>query len=238
GALERRTPGEVEAAASGREEVVASVRLEAAPRRASATQWSDEARRRAAGTLVELTVDGVSTEVDAIRVDVSLPGDGDELGFGSTVVVEGRLVELPPSSRAAFRLSASRILETGPAPPWLAWTHPLREGLAEASARLGGDGGALVPGLAIGDTSRVSDDLQAAMTTASLTHLTAVSGANCAIITAAAFWVAGLAGLPRAGRVIAALVALAGFVALVTPEASVVRASAMALVVLTACATA
>ncbi|MFC9918892.1 ComEC/Rec2 family competence protein [Agromyces binzhouensis] len=238
GALERRTPGEVEAAASGREEVVASVRLEAAPRRASATPWSDEPRRRAAGTLVELTVDGVRTEVDAIRVDLSLPGDGDELGFGSTVVVEGRLAELPPSSRAACRLSASRILETGPAPPWLAWTHPLRDGLAEASARLGGDGGALVPGLAIGDTSRVSDDLQAAMTTASLTHLTAVSGANCAIITAAAFWVAGLAGLPRAGRVVAALVALAGFVALVTPEASVVRASAMALVVLTACATA
>nr|WP_276498997.1 ComEC/Rec2 family competence protein [Agromyces luteolus] len=167
-----------------------------------------------------------------------MPGDVDGLGFGSAVVVEGRLAELPSSSRAAFRLSASKIVGTGPAPPWFAWTHPLREGLAEASAGLGGDGGALVPGLAIGDTSRVSDELESAMTTASLTHLTAVSGANCAIITAAAFWAAGLASLPRTGRVVAALVALGGFVALVTPEASVVRASAMAIVVLTACATA
>ncbi|MRX42441.1 ComEC/Rec2 family competence protein [Agromyces kandeliae] len=238
GSLERRAPEAVAAAASGREEVVASVRLESAPRPASAAPWSGEPRVRAAATLLALTTDGAPTEVGRIRVDLSLPADEHPLGFGSTVVVEGRLAELPPSSRAAFRLSASRILDTGQAPPWLAWTHPLREGLAEASARLGGDGGALVPGLAIGDTSRVSDDLRAAMTTASLTHLTAVSGANCAIITAAAFWVAGLAGLPRAGRVVAALVALTGFVALVTPEASVVRASAMALVVLTACATA
>ncbi|WP_353813947.1 ComEC/Rec2 family competence protein [Agromyces sp. SYSU T00266] len=236
--LERRDPAVVADAASARAEVRATVRLDAAPRRSGATPWSGEPRLRAAATLIELTADGVRTGTVPIRVDLSLPGDADGLGFGSSVIVEGRLAGLPSSSRAAYRLSAARILEVGPAPPWTAWTHPLREGLAEASARLGGDGGALVPGLAIGDTSRVSDGLGAAMTLASLTHLTAVSGANCAIITAAAFWVAGLGGLPRAGRVLAALVALGGFVALVTPEASVVRASAMAVVVLTACATA
>lgn len=242
-AIERREPGVVVAAAASREVVRATVRLDAAPRRASPAAWSGEGRLRAAATLVELT--GTSTQarsvaVDggAVRLDLSFPDTGDALGFGSTVVVEGRLSELPAASRAAFRLNASAIAEASPAPPWLAWTHPLRERLAEASARLGGDGGALVPGLAIGDTSRVTEDLHGAMTTASLTHLTAVSGANCAIITAATFWAAGLSGLPRAARVIAALATLAGFVALVTPEASVVRASAMAVVVLVACATA
>jgi len=237
-ALEGRAPGVVTAAAAAREEVRAGLRLDAAPRSTRATPWSGERRLRVAATLIDVTTDGIRTGLAPIRVDLSLPGDGEGLGFGSTVVVDGRLAELPSSSRAAFRLSASEVRETGPAPPWVAWTHPLREGLAEASVRLGGDGGALVPGLAIGDTSRVSDELESAMRIASLTHLTAVSGANCAIITAAAFWAAGLAGLPRLWRVVAALVALGGFVALVTPEASVVRASAMAVVVLTACATA
>ncbi|GAA1062249.1 ComEC/Rec2 family competence protein [Agromyces bracchium] len=240
-ALERRHPEVVEAAASSREMVRASVRLDSAPRSGNASPWSGEPRLRAAATLITLSGGGSGSgaiEVSSVRLDLSLPGDADGSGFGSSLVVEGRLSEMPAASRAAYRLNASKVVEVGPAPKWLAWTHPLREGLAEASAGLGGDGGALVPGLAIGDTSRVADDLHAAMTTASLTHLTAVSGANCAIITAAAFWIAGLAGLPRVARVVAALAALGGFVALVTPEASVVRASAMAIVVLTACATA
>ncbi|WP_430646607.1 ComEC/Rec2 family competence protein [Agromyces sp. GXS1127] len=241
-ALERRSPEAVASAAASREVVRATVRLDAAPRRTSPGPWSDEGRLRAAATLVELSdasdARAIAIAGGAVRLDLSFPDTGVALGFGSTVVVEGRLAELPSASRSAFRLTASAIVGSAPASPWLAWTHPLREQLAEASARLGGDGGALVPGLAIGDTSRVSEELQAAMTTASLTHLTAVSGANCAIITAAAFWAAGIAGLPRAARVVAALVALGAFVALVTPEASVVRASVMAVVVLASCATA
>ncbi|WP_400998183.1 ComEC/Rec2 family competence protein [Agromyces sp. GXQ0307] len=240
-ALERRHPEAVGAAAASREVVRASVRLDAAPRPANAAPWSGEPRLRVAATLLTLSGGGTeagAVDVSAVRLDLSLPGGAGPSGFGSTLVVEGRLSELPSASRAAYRLNASNVVAIGPAPAWLAWTHPLRGGLAEASARLGGDGAALVPGLAIGDTSRVPDDLRAAMTTASLTHLTAVSGANCAIITAAAFWIAGLAGLPRIARVVCALIALGGFVALVTPEASVVRASAMAIVVLTACATA
>ncbi|WP_438855878.1 ComEC/Rec2 family competence protein [Agromyces sp. M3QZ16-3] len=241
GALERRHPEVVAAAASAREVVRASVRLDAAPRPANATPWSGEPRLRAAATLLALSSGDSGAgmiEVPSVRLDLSTPGDVGGAGFGSTLVVEGRLSELPAGSRAAYRLTASTLVGAGAAPAALAWTHPLRAGLADASAGLGGDGGSLVPGLAIGDTSRVADDLRTAMTTASLTHLTAVSGANCAIITAFAFWLAGLAGLPRPARVVVALVALGGFVALVTPEASVVRASAMAIVVLTACATA
>ena len=74
------------------------------------------------------------------------------------------------------------------------------------------------------------------MKASSLSHLTAVSGANCAIVTAAAFALAAAAGFGRGIRVMAALLALVGFIVLVTPESSVVRAGAMAVVVLIALA--
>src|SRR5690349_13550998 len=74
------------------------------------------------------------------------------------------------------------------------------------------------------------------MKASSLSHLTAVSGANCAIITAAAFALAAACGLRRGLRVGLAVLALAAFVVLVTPQPSVVRAGAMAVVVLIAIA--
>jgi competence protein ComEC len=49
------------------------------------------------------------------------------------------------------------------------------------------DSRGLVAGLAIGDTSLISSKLQMDMKAVSLTHLTAVSGANCAIVLAMAF---------------------------------------------------
>jgi competence protein ComEC len=102
------------------------------------------------------------------------------------------------------------------------------------AAGLPGDGGALLPGLAIGDTSAVSEDLDQAMKTSSLSHLTAVSGANCAIIVGLVLLAGGAMRLSRSWRVVVALVVLAGFVVLVTPEPSVVRAAVMAALVLVA----
>ncbi|BDZ53272.1 ComEC/Rec2 family competence protein [Agromyces marinus] len=239
--LEQRHPLSVATAADSRAPVLVHVRLDASPRPARAAPWDEGGRLRAAGTLIALEApDGTLRTLGGVpvRVSLSMPEIDPAPGYGSTVVARARLSPEPGSSRAAYRAATDEVAAVEAASPFVAWTHPLRASFADAAAGLGGDGGALVPGLAIGDTSRVSEELEAAMTTASLTHLTAVSGANCAIVTAAAFWFAGLAGASRLGRVVAALVALGAFVALVTPEASVVRASAMAVVVLVACATA
>ncbi|MFB7250923.1 ComEC/Rec2 family competence protein, partial [Microbacterium sp. NPDC056234] len=84
------------------------------------------------------------------------------------------------------------------------------------------------PGLAVGDTTAVSAELNDAMLTSGLSHLTAVSGANCAIVVGAAFWFVALCGGGRRLRVIVALSTLAAFVVLVTPEPSVIRAATMA----------
>lgn len=55
-----------------------------------------------------------------------------------------------------------------------------------------------------------------------------VSGANCAIVVGAAFWLTALCGGGRALRVGVAATALAGFIVLVTPEPSVIRAGVVA----------
>ena len=226
--LALRASGPLPGAAEAHSWVEAEIRLDAAAKPSPAAPWEEGSSSwRAPATLI--AVDGRAHR--PIRVEAVMAGSPDAPGFGTTLTVRARVAALPGSDREAFRLRGE-VVHVGPASGLTAWTHPLREGLAEAARRLGGDAGALVPGLAIGDTSAIPDDLREAMTAASLTHLTAVSGANCAIVTAAAFWAAGRAGLPRPARIGAALVALLGFVLLVTPESSVVRAAVMAVVVL------
>lgn len=228
--LAGREVGGLAEAAHDRTRVDVEIRLEAAAKPSSPAMWEERSSGwRAPATVV--AVDGRPHH--PVRVVAAVSGSATPPQFGTTLTVHGRLAPLPASDRAAFRLTGDVVL-TGAASPLVAWTHPLRSGLAEAAGRLGGDGGALVPGLAIGDTIAVSDGLRSAMTAASLTHLTAVSGANCAIVTAAVFWAAGRAGARRGVRIGAALTALVGFVLLVTPESSVVRAAVMAVVVLVA----
>ncbi|MGO1265700.1 MAG: ComEC/Rec2 family competence protein, partial [Microbacterium gubbeenense] len=88
--------------------------------------------------------------------------------------------------------------------------------------------------LSVGETSGVSNELDADMKASSLSHLTAVSGSNCSLVGAIAFGICAACGAGRRTRVIVSLVALAGFVVLVTPEASVIRAGAMSTIALLA----
>ncbi|MCC4907229.1 ComEC/Rec2 family competence protein [Microbacterium sp. cx-59] len=110
----------------------------------------------------------------------------------------------------------------------------LRAALLAASGGLPAPGAGLIPGLAVGDTSQVAPELDEQMKAASLSHLTAVSGANCAIVVGLAFLLAAALGLPRGARVAAGLLTLGGFVLLVTPEPSVVRAATMSAVAMLA----
>ena len=152
---------------------------------------------------------------------------------GTTVAVVLVLHRAPPDDDVAFTAGTRgevRILAR--ADPVQRAAQGLRAGLVRRAATLAGDGGALLPGLAIGDTSRVSETLDQAMKDSSLSHLTAVSGANCAVVIVAVLGLATLARLPRWARGLTAAVALAGFVVLVTPQPSVLRAAVMAAVAL------
>jgi competence protein ComEC len=158
-------------------------------------------------------------------------------GIGSTLTVSGTLVATAPEDDVGFLVFADGPARVAAPPPWfLDWANGLRASFAQAAARLDGDGAALLPGLAIGDTSAVEEPLDAAMKATSLSHLTAVSGANCAVVVALIMLAGAMLGLSRGARIGASVVVLVGFVVLVTPQSSVVRAGMMAVIVLLATA--
>lgn len=154
-------------------------------------------------------------------------------GIGSTLQLAGKLAPTAAGDDVGFLFFASRPPVVLHSPPWfLDWANQLRTGFRGVAATLPGDGGGLLPGLAIGDTAAVSSPLDTAMKTTSLSHLTAVSGANCAVVIGLVMLAGAAAGVPRAGRVAIAVLTLLGFVVLVTPEPSVLRAAVMATIVL------
>jgi len=148
---------------------------------------------------------------------------------------EARLTFRPGALAGSYWLEPSGDLRLSEPPPaWIGWVSSLRSAFAAQAQSLPGDGGLLLPGLSIGDTSVVSPELTAAMRDAGLGHLTAVSGANCAIVVALVLRTASWGRAARALRLVLALLALGLFVLLVTPEPSVQRASAMAALALLA----
>ena len=223
--------------ADSRQVVDVVVDVVSAPRPMRAPAWGEAVDGPSFRVDAQLVaVDGRPARAVPVTTTVAVPVE--MLAIGSRLGFAARVSPLPAAEQSAFRLAVQGEVALVARPPaWLGWAVGLRSGLADAASGLGGDGGALVPGLAIGDTTRVGAELDAAMRASSLSHLTAVSGANCAIVTAAAFALAAICGLRRGARVAVALLALLGFVVLVTPQPSVVRAGAMAVVVLVAIAT-
>ncbi len=107
------------------------------------------------------------------------------------------------------------------------WSTHLRHRFAHRSQRIDGDSGTLIPGLVLGDTSRESESFVAAMRRVGLTHLTAVSGENFAIIAATLLWMSQWFIRRQRLRVILTALALVAFIFLVRPSPSVLRASVM-----------
>jgi competence protein ComEC len=165
-------------------------------------------------------------------------GPSERVGVGARLELVGTLAVAEPGDDRAFLLFADDRPEVRELPPWqLSWADGLRERFLATATSLPGDGGDLLSGLAIGDTSAVSAGLDDAMTGSSLTHLTAVSGANCAVVIGLVMLAGAALGVPRGLRIAASGVVLVGFVVLVTPEPSVLRAAVMAALVLAALAT-
>lgn len=108
----------------------------------------------------------------------------------------------------------------------------LRRRFLESITGLTPDSTALVAGLAIGERTLLSPLLSDRMKSLSLTHLVAVSGANLAIVAGGVYLLLSSMGIKRNTRAIGAVLAIVGYVALVGPEPSVLRAAFMALLVI------
>ncbi|MEU6470838.1 ComEC/Rec2 family competence protein [Streptomyces massasporeus] len=125
----------------------------------------------------------------------------------------------------------------------------LRAGLREATDGLPADPRALLPGLVVGDTSRITPELEEAFKETDLTHTLAVSGANFTILLALLLGPPGLAqhverrglaprlGISLRGTAVLGGVLSLGFVIVCRPDPSVVRAAACGAVALLALAT-
>jgi competence protein ComEC len=125
----------------------------------------------------------------------------------------------------------------------------LRAGLREATDGLSADARALLPGLVVGDTARITPELDEAFKETDLAHTLAVSGSNLTIILALLIGPPGLAQhverrgfAPRLGMslrttALSGGVLTLGFVVVCRPDPSVLRAAACGAVALLALAT-
>ena len=152
--------------------------------------------------------------------------------IGSLVKVHGKF-SAGEAPQTAAQLQANKepaVL----APPGIieASANALRAGLQQALVGRPIDSGALVAGLAIGEQSMQPQELIDAMRTAGLSHLTAVSGGNLAILIVIVVGTTRLLRLRLPFQIFITLIALTWFVILVRPQPSVLRAAIMASVVL------
>ncbi|MFM1787201.1 MAG: hypothetical protein RL228_1151 [Actinomycetota bacterium] len=134
-------------------------------------------------------------------------------------VAFGKCVELPQKVASASRLQSVAGV--------------FRDALKDLSyTRNESDGAALLPGLVVGDNQAQSDDLVKALQLAGLGHLTAVSGANVAILLLFVQFILQLTQISDKWRFVILLFVLAAFVVVARPSPSVVRAALMGAITL------
>jgi competence protein ComEC len=197
------------------------------PRQLKTTSLSGADRWALRVAVDEVTVRGRTTP--SAEQLVALAGvPWGELGAGYRLRGSGKLVAARPGDReaaVAFPRRPPTVIDHG---SWI-WrsAERLRVGLRAACHGLPADAQGLLPALVVGDTSHLSSQLRDDLQASGLTHLTAVSGSNVAILAAVVVAViAGLGGGLRL-RVAGTALAICGFVVLARPEPSVLRAAVM-----------
>ncbi|SDP32734.1 competence protein ComEC [Arthrobacter sp. ok909] len=224
----RRHDGAIAEAVAARAAVVAEVEVAGAPRRLRTPGASGLADRWAVPvTLKAVTFDGRRIAGDA-RFVVMGGAAWKHPVPGQQLRTTGRLRAAAPGEPDAGILSASSAptVLRGPG-VWQQAPGGLRRSFTAAAARFGGDAGGLLPGMVTGDTSALNAELEDAMKTVGMTHLTAVSGANCSLILGTLLLMARTLRLPRVAAAAASLAGLGLFVLMVGPDPSVLRAALM-----------
>lgn len=156
---------------------------------------------------------------------------------GQRLSTTGRLLPARGGDLAVAALAARGPPTLSGSPPLLQRVAgSLRAGLVDATRVLPEGPRGLLPGLVVGDVSRMDPVLVEQFRDTGLTHLVAVSGANCAIVVGAVIWLLRGFGVPRVVLAVSAALALAGFVVLARPSPSVLRAATMGAIALVALA--
>lgn len=223
-----RGVGELDELAASRASVTVLARVTSDPRVPTA-RADREPMVMLSASAREVTGRGVTTSAHgplAVRGDSSLQS----LRWHELVELRGRLGPPDPGRPDVAVLRVSDHEVVAPAGHLARAAEHLRQGLRDAVDPTPADARGLLPGLVIGDTSRTPEDLTEAMQATGMTHLTAVSGSNIAIVGGMVLGLCVLLGVPRRGRPWVVAVAILCFVVLARPEPSVVRAATMGLI--------
>ena len=207
-----------------------TARVAEQPRRWTAPDPVDAAAgEERTGVVLELVLQEVVHQgrPAPVAVPATLFADGpawEHLGTGQRFTAKVTTATGGPSGEVRLRASAPPTplpaAEPGP-------RERIRGRFVLASAGLGPDAAGLLPGMTFGERSGLGPDLDQDMRDTGLTHLTAVSGANCALVTVLAGHAALSFGAGRRTCLVVGLGALAAFVVLVGPDPSVLRAATM-----------
>lgn len=198
------------------------------PRRLAGGAW-DADRERYVLRLAATTVSGRGQDRTAGAPLLLLVGpQWQGLTAGTRVTVTGRLSPAEPGKDVVAVLTVFGAPdEVREGRWWWGIADHVRAGLRRAIEGLPAEPAGLLPSLVVGDTSTLVPEVEQDLMDSGLTHLTAVSGANVAIVAGSVLWVAAALGVRRRWRPVPAAAALAAFVVLARPEPSVVRATAM-----------
>ena len=163
---------------------------------------------------------------------ISSEADFKEILPGQKIHVQVLVQPSKEGRVAALLINKGRFNVLSQPSRWAKSLDRIRDGLRAASG--GGDSGALIPGMVLGDTSLQSATFKNEMRRSGLTHLVAVSGANFAIVSTFILYLMQFVFRKIPLRLGATAIFLIAFIALVRPSPSVLRAAAMAAVLLIA----
>ncbi len=177
----------------------------------------------------------IAGEIKSIRLPVRItsskfieliPGEKFSVTGIAFATAERRVAALIATTGNFEKLSEANYLQR--------LSAKIRDSFRKSANSVGGAGGALIPGLVIGDTSLEELSFVIDMRRVGLSHLTAVSGANFAIIAAFLLWLSQWVFKRVRSRLFLTSLVLIGFIFLVRPSPSVLRASVMCAVILIA----
>lgn len=157
------------------------------------------------------------------------PGTGGPAELLPGVVLQAQAL-LTPADRIGRATFVAKLqgVRTTDSPYWIAsGVQHLHDAFTSSQHGVSAEADALVAGIAIGNTNGLSFALKSAMQTTGLTHLTAVSGANCVIVAGLVFWLLSRTRATRLARGLITLATLAVYVLVVGQQPSVLRAATM-----------
>jgi competence protein ComEC len=175
-----------------------------------------------------IAIDGKRTQLP-LRIRFNPTSD---VEIDQNLIVYARLVKSKERKVAALAIANGEIIKIGEPRNLFRITSKIRDDFRTLASD--SKAGALIPGLVLGDTSLQTQSFIEQMRRVGLSHLTAVSGANFAMVATFLFWLLQFLLKELRNRLWVVGTILFLFIFLVRPTPSVLRAAVMSAVVILA----